>query len=102
MPASGQNLIGVLFVLALIYLGLLILGFSRSYSNVFKRGNRSRFRRVFTAFYSLVWSTLILTITLYLLMTAQFFNSMANALGVVSFYFLPLILMVLCYVLLYY
>lgn len=103
MADSGENLIGVLFVLALIYLGLLFLGFLRSYPLVFKKeGNTQRHRRIFTGFYSLVWATLILTITLYFSVTAQFFNSKANTLGVVAFYFLPLILMVFCYVLLYY
>lgn len=99
---SGQNLIGVLFVLALIYCGLLFLSFIRSYKLVFKKGNTLKYRRVFTAFYSLIWITLILTITLYLLMSARFFISINNSIRLVTFFFVPLILMVLCYVLLYY
>ncbi len=102
MSNQGENFVAVLFVLALIYSGLLVLSFARSYNLVCRRGHTQKYRQVFTGFYSLIWSTLILTIILYIMMTVNFFTSLENVYGVVSFYFLPTILMVLCYVLLYY
>lgn len=99
---SSHNLIGVLFVLALIYLGLLCLAFARSYRNVCHRGNISSYRRVFTGFYSMVWGTLLLTIGLYASLTAHFFTLDTNIVSTVAFYFLPLILQVFCYLLLYF
>lgn len=71
---TGQNLIGVIFVLALVCSGLLGIAFKRTYQLVVRRDNLSRQRRIFTGFYSLVWATLALTVALYSFLTAQFFN----------------------------
>jgi amino acid permease len=99
---SSHNLIGVLFVLALIYFGLLFLAFMRTYKNVCRRENISSYRRVFTGFYAMVWCTLLLTIGLYSILTAHFFKLETNIVSTVAFYFLPLIMQVFCYLLLYF
>ena len=99
---NSHNLISVLFVLALVYSGLLFLAIKRSYKKVCKRGNFQSYRRVFTGFYYFVWATLILTIGLYASFTGYFFALKTTIISTVAFYFLPLILMVFCYVLLYY
>ena len=60
---------------------------------------------MFIAFYSFVWATLILTIVLYFLLSAQFVKTNSTTtgatFGIIVLYFLPTILMVLCYVLIY-
>ena len=89
-------------MLALVYSGLLGIAFKRTYLMVFRKDNLSRQRRIFTGFYSLVWATLILTVALYSFLKAQFFNQIQEVSLFGAFYFLPLILMVLCYVLMYY
>lgn len=102
---SSQNLTAVLFVLGLIYLGLLGLSVGRTYKYVLRRGPRTEFQRIFTAFYAFLWAELALTITLYFLLSAQTIKTSTQTksvtVGVLSFYFLPTILMVLSYVLLY-
>ena len=103
---STQNLTAVLFVLGLIYSGLLGLCVGRTYKYILKRGPRTEHERIFTAFYAFLWAELTLTITLYFLLSAQTLKTESSGsksvtLGVLSFYFLPTILMVLSYVLLY-
>ena len=102
---SSQNLTAVLFVLGLIYSGLLGLCVGRTYKYVLRRGPRTEHQRIFTAFYAFLWAELVLTITLYFLLSAQTIKTSTQSksvtLGVLSFYFLPTILMVLSYVLLY-
>jgi len=93
-------------VLGLIYSGLLALCVGRTYKYLFRKGPRNEHQRIFTAFYAFLWAMLTLTITLYFLLSAQTLktptsSSKSVTLGVLSFYFLPTILMVLSYVLLY-
>lgn len=102
MRDSSENLVGVLFVLDLVYVGLLFLVFTRSYDKVCRRGNTSSYRRVFTGFYAMIWATLILTIGLYSSLTAHFYKLDTTIVSTVAFYFSPTILMVLSYVLLYF
>lgn len=102
MRDSSENLVGVLFVLGLVYLGLLFLAVIRSYDKVCRRGNNSSYRRVFVGFYSMIWATIILTLGLYGSLTAHFYKLDTTMVSTVAFYFFPTILMVLCYVLLYF
>jgi hypothetical protein len=97
-----SNLTATLFTLGLIYTGQLGLCFIRTYKQVFKKGPRSDFQKVFSIFYSFVWLTLTLTITLYFLLSSQTLKDKKTAtVGVIALYFVPTILMVLCYVLIY-
>ena len=102
MQDSSENLVGVLFVLGLVFMGLLFLAVMRSYKYVCRRGNNSSYRRVFVGFYSMVWATIILTLGLYGSLTALFKQLDTTIISTVAFYFFPTILMVLCYVLLYF
>ncbi len=67
---STQNLTAVLFVLGLIYSGLFGLCVGRTYKYVLRRGPRTEYQRIFTAFYAFLWAELVLTITLYFLLSA--------------------------------
>jgi len=64
--------------------------------------------RVFKVFYSFLWATLILTIALYGTLSTQLFNldftkdTKAINFGLIVFYFLPTVFMVLCFSLMYY
>lgn len=85
----------------LILTGLLFIGVLNSWRNVYKKNVLCKFPNVFATFYSLVWSTLLLTIILYIWLTTAFRHTDAYVGGSISFVFLPNILMVLCYALLY-
>lgn len=98
---TGQNLIGVLFVLALVYIGILLVALKRTYRFMFYQTKSTTEKKVFAWFYSLVWISLFLTMSLYTVMTGKFFNSYTQILLFGGFYFFPLILMVNCYMLLY-
>lgn len=66
-----------------------------------KTENKLKYKCEFTAFYVLILSTLMLTILLYALIATEFVVLSARKSSAV-FYFMPTILMVLCYSLLYY
>lgn len=100
---SNQVIQAVLFVLGLIYIGLLVIAFFRTYKYVFRRGPYIESHKVFIGFYSFLWVVLILTISLYMVTSQPFGQGLEKryTTSVVVLYFLPTILMVLAYVMLY-
>ena len=98
----------VLFTLSLTYICELFLCMARTGRRVFRVGPDTEYQRVFKVFYAIVWSTLILTILLYLSASMALFSFSINdprdisRIGIVSFYYMPTIFMVLLYTLLYY
>ena len=105
---ASSNMTAVLFLLALIYAGLLWLAVARTYQKMFKLDCKVEQYRVFKVFYSFLWATLILTIALYGTLSTQLFNldftkdTKAINFGLIVFYFLPTVFMVLCFSLMYY
>ena len=101
--AVDQAIPAVLFVLGLIYSGLLVIAFFRTYKLVFKKGPRSESHKVFIGFYTFTWVLLTLTISLYMVAGQPFGRGLEQRFNtsIVVLYFLPTILMVLAYVLLY-
>jgi len=105
---ATSNMTAVLFLLALIYAGLLWLAVARTYQKMFKLDCKVEQYRVFKVFYSFLWATLILTIALYGTLSTQLFNldftkdTKAINFGLIVFYFLPTVFMVLCFSLMYY
>jgi hypothetical protein len=104
----ASNLSSVLFVLSLIYICELFLCIARTGRKVFRVGPNTEYQRVFKIFYAIVWSTLILTIILYLSISISLFNFQIvdphdiSKIGLISFFYMPTIFMVLLYTLLYY
>ena len=99
---AQSNLTAVLFTLGLIYTGQLALCISRTYKQVFRQGPRDQTQKVFITFYTFVYAMLALTVILYFLLSARALTQTTSAkIGVISLYFVPTVLMVLCYVLLY-
>lgn len=101
--AVDQAIPAVLFVLGLIYIGLLVIAFFRTYKLVFRKGPRSESHKVFIGFYTFMWVVLTLTISLYMVAGQPFGRGLEQRFNasIVVLYFLPTILMVLAYVLLY-
>jgi len=105
----ASNLTAVLFTLALIYSGLLWLAVAHTYKKMFRGGPQTENQRSFKIFYGFLWATLALTIILYLILSTELFkieditdSSKRIYIGVVVFYFLPTVFMVLCFSLMYY
>lgn len=101
---ADQTIEAVLFVLGLVYLGLLIIAIARTQKLVIKRVvAQTEPEKIFTIFYVFVWVCLFLTVILYMFSSqpiSDFLKIRATA-SVVCLYFAPTILMVLAYVLLY-
>jgi hypothetical protein len=104
----ASNLSSVLFVLSLVYICELFLCIARTGQQVFRTGPNAEYQRVFKVFYIIVWSTLILTIVLYLSVSMALFSFSISSshdisrIGIVTLYYMPTIFMVLLYTLLYY
>ena len=101
---AAGNLTAVLFTLALIYGGLLYLCIVRTYKKIFGKAEHE-YQRVFKAFYIFIVITLVLTIALYSTISTKLFSYESDNLtvtfGLIVFYFLPTIFMVLCFSLMY-
>jgi hypothetical protein len=101
---ADQTIEAVLFVLGLIYTGLLIIAIVRTRKLVCRRNQqRNEPEKIFTRFYVFVWILLFLTIILYMFSSqpiSDFLKTDITA-SIVCLYFAPTILMVLAYVLLY-
>lgn len=64
---ADQTIEASLFVLGLVYTGLLIITVVRTWKLVFKkRSERNEPEKIFTRFYVFVWVLLFLTIILYM------------------------------------
>ena len=64
---ADQTIEAVLFVLGLVYVGLLIISIVRTWKQVCKkRGERSEPDKIFARFYVFVWVLLLLTVILYM------------------------------------
>lgn len=99
---SQSNLTATLFTLGLVYMGQLTLCFTRTYKQVFKPGPRDEFQKTFMVFYIFVWVTLALTITLYFLLSSRSLkDGDTRTIGAIILYFVPTILMVMCYIIIY-
>lgn len=104
----ASNLTAVLFLLALIYAGLLWLAVARTFKRMVKPGCELEQNRVFKVFYGFLWATMALTIALYVTLSTQLFkidftkDTKAINFGLIVFYFLPTVFMVLCFSLMYY
>jgi len=104
---ASNNMTAVLFLLALIYSGLLWLGVARTYQKMIKLDCKVEQYRVFKVFYGFIAATLILTIVLYFIsslnLSIETVEDKKSAIFlVILFYFLPAILMVLDFALMYY
>lgn len=101
---ADQTIEAVLFVLGLVYVGLLIISVVRTRKLVFKRRQeRNEPEKIFTRFYVFVWVLLFLTVILYMFSSqpiSDFLKTNVTT-SIVCLYFAPTILMVLAYVLLY-
>ena len=99
---TAGGITSVLFTLGLIYSGLLLVTFYRTYERVFLPGHRDDLQKVFMAFYISIWITLGLTITLYFMLCTAALKQHATAnFGALILYFVPFILILLCYILIY-
>ena len=94
-----------MFTDSLVFLGLLVLVCDRAYPILVKKQVELKYPKQWKGLYSLVIVNIFLTTCLYMLSSANFsFKRVGKAtenLTIISFYLLPQILMVLCYVLLY-
>ena len=102
-----SNLIAVLFTLALIYAGQLLMCVLRTRKSLCQceaDSPRPQFKKIFLAFYVCLQTSLAMSISLYILLCVQDLHQSgwSQKAGVIVFYFLPTILMVICYILLYY
>ena len=102
-----SNLIAVLFTLALIYIGQLLMCFLRTRKNLCKRDTdttRPKFKKIFVAFYVCLQISLAMSISLYILLCVKDVNQSgwSQKASIIVFYFVPTILMVICYIMLYY
>lgn len=101
---ADQTIEASLFVLGLVYTGLLIITVVRTWKLVFKkRSERNEPEKIFTRFYVFVWVLLFLTIILYMFSSQPISDFLKTDIttSIVCLYFAPSILMVLAYVLLY-
>ena len=98
----GDNSVqAVLFVLALVYLGLLIPAIFRTYKSVMHCRKRSEIQKVFVTFYISLWIILILTCALYFKSSQPNWTGISSTGAVTALYFVPSILLIIMYVLLY-
>jgi uncharacterized membrane protein len=98
----GDNSVqAVLFVLALVYLGLLIPAIFRTYKSVMHCRKRSEIQKVFVTFYISLWIILILTCALYFKSSQPNWTGLSSTGAVTALYFVPSILLIIMYVLLY-
>jgi len=102
---TAAALTSVLFTLGLAYSALFLVTFARTYKQVFewkKTRERDSIRRVFTYFYSAIYITLGLTVSLYFMLCTQALKKHAQAnFGMLLLYFVPFILLLLCYIMIY-
>ena len=101
----ASNLSSVLFTLSLVYTYILWLAVVRTYKIMCYKGPQSEHHRVFKVFYAFIYTTLLLTIVLYCILSTHLYTLTDDFKGnfaLIAFYFLPTIFLVLVYSLMYY